>query len=282
MIKSFSTHQTEGTFVEDRIRLRSERKRTVIFLLSLIAILGWTYLFFFSDVFVVSKFEIEGIHTLSRGEVSEAVEDVMRQMRVWPMRNGNIFTLNEQEISNRIKNDLFAEAVTVDKIYPNILRLKIEERQSSLFMVRENRVYQIDRSGFVTRELNDGPERQNVLALMNEPSDSRGDMPPILEIKDQSEIIPGNQYVSEFRILMWLDGVKTLKEEGFGYRNAVLESATSSKLILNMYEPYEVYFDLVDPLKPQIESYYAFIRVKKDEPIGEYVDARIPGKIFYK
>lgn len=280
--KVIQMEKPEGTFVEDRLRTRSARKNTVVGILSAVALVGWAYVFFFSTVFTVQSIEIEGIKTLGRGEVEDVTNNALQKMRIWPFRPKNIFLIDEKKLSSELTDKLFTQYVTVDKKYPNILRLKVKERQSSLVILKGGKFWQIDRNGVIMREIMEDQEKALMQDQINHPIADRSEVLPILEISQDLDPAVGNTYVSDFRVSMWLDTFKSLQDLGFGYRHATVEYATSTKLILNMFEPYDVYIDLMEPIAPQISGLYEFMRVKKDAQIKEYIDARIPGKVYYQ
>lgn len=264
------------------MRVKRSQRRVVVGLLYGTAFLGWLYIFFFSTIFTIQKIEIEGTKTLERGGVEEKAMEAIDNMRVWPFRYRNIFLINEKQLSSELMDTLFAQSVIVDKIYPNILRLKIQERQSSLVIMKEGSFWQIDRNGVITRSIEDASEKAQLEDQISHPVKDPSSVLPILEISHDVDPIVGNTYVTDFRVSLWLDTFKSLQDEGFGYRHALVEYATSTKLILNMFEPYNVYMDLMEPIEPQVKSYYEFKRAKKDAVIHEYIDARIPGKIYYQ
>lgn len=268
--------------MEDRLRIRNTRRTTAIALLSSVALMGWAYIFFFSTIFTVNALEIEGIKTLGRGEVEEEVYQALQKMRVWPFRSENIFFINEKKLSDTLTDKLFTQSVSVDKKYPNILRLNIKERQTSLVILKEGRFWQIDRNGVIMREISESKEKAEIQDQISHPVMDRSSTLPILEISRDVDPSVGHTYVTDFRVSVWLDTFKSLQDMGFGYRNAMVEYATSTKLILNMFEPYDVYLDVMEPIEPQIQSLYEFMRIKKDVKIKEYIDARIPGKVYYQ
>lgn len=282
--KVIQVEKPEGTFVEDRLRTRNTRKNTTLFLLSGVAFIGWIYVFFFSNTFTVQRLEIEGAKELKRGDIEEAADAVFQKMHVWPFREKNIFFIDEKIFTRELTDKLFTQSITVDKKYPNILRLKIKERQSSLVILKEGRFWQIDRNGVIMREIADGQEKVDIQDQINHPVSDRSQVLPILEISHDADPSIGNTYVSDFRVSLWLDTFKSLQELGFGYRHAMIDYATSTKLILKMFEPYDVYMNmsLTEPIEPQVYSLYEFMRIKKDVDIKEYIDARIPGKIYYQ
>lgn len=247
-----------------------------------IAMVGWAYFLFFSEFFVIGVIQVDGGGGLEREEINRVIEEGVEEQRVFPFREGNIFFTDTEKLEAFLKESLFAQSVTVDKKLPNILRLKIEERQTSLILRVGERMYQVDRSGSIMREISPGAERDAILASMDDPSISRSNL-PLLEVRSlDPQPTVGNAYITDTQMQRWLDAMEGLRERGFGYRSASVERATSSKMILRMFEPYDVYIDIMEPLSSQIQSYYEFMRVKKEEKIYEYVDVRVPGKIFYK
>ncbi|MFA5129614.1 MAG: FtsQ-type POTRA domain-containing protein [Patescibacteria group bacterium] len=272
----------EGSFVEAKPRVQTSRKKMTIFFLGIFAVIGWIYILFFSSIFTIQKFEIQGTKQLSRGEVEKAAKDILKQGRAWPIHEGNIFFLNTTDISKTLQDHLFAESVVVDKIYPNVLRLIVKERQSSLILVSGSSMFEIDRKGVATREITSSDERSAIMASTDHPSGS-SPAEPILHISNAPDIMVSNEFVTPERMQGWLDTFQGLSKRGFGFRSAELDMASSTMLVLNMYEPYKVYFDLSSPLNQQLDSYYAFIRSHGSTgDIHEYVDARIPGRLFYK
>jgi hypothetical protein len=283
MINPFKKQKEEGTFVEHRLKSRREKRTAVVLLLAAVAGIGWLYVFFGSAIFVVNRIEISGLERLDRGEVETAVDRIVRNECRWPFRKKNIFLINTDVIARELKEAFFIENAAVDKKYPNILRLNIEERTSSLVLLAENKFYELDRHGAVTDEFID-EEQEAILARINDPALSSDNDAPILKIRNPaSRPVVGSEFMTEFQTTSLLDAFKVLGDLGFGCRNAVFDYATSTKLILNMFEPYEVYFDILEPMEPQIEGYYVFMDVRdKNVPIYEYVDARVPGKIFFR
>lgn len=272
----------EGAFVTDRLHTRSARRKTVVGLLAGMAIVGWIYVFFGSGLFTVSHLRIEGAETADRGEVEALVYELMSEQGNWVWKKRNLITLHTKILEQELKNAFFLENVIVDKIYPNILRLTIQERKSSLILLNQNRFFMLDRRGFITNEIIGDSLKPIMTRLREPPKDAHHDL-SILNIRNASRLVIGEEFVPEERMRTWLNTYEELQDEGFGYRNAILDYTTSTKLVLNMFESYDVYFDLLEPLQPQIESYYVFMRLKDPSiRITSYVDARIPGKVFYK
>lgn len=280
----FERKKQQGTFVEHRLHTKYERRKMTLILLGSFAVTGWVYVLFGSHLFTIQHIRIDGLERLERGEVMAFIDEQIDSQRTWPVRERNIFVIDTEEIICAMEDELFIEKITVDKVYPNILRLNIEERHSSLILFVDESFYEVDHYGIITREIISKEEKESIWQFIyNAPATQKSDT-PILKIRGVSkQPVQGQEFVSEFRSRIWLDTFEVLEDLGFGYRNAVIDYATSSKIVLNMFEPYEVYFDMLEPLEPQINGFYAFMKAKdSNTPIREYVDARVLGKVFYK
>jgi hypothetical protein len=278
----FGSEREEGTFTTIRDKETKSRRFVVLCLLLATAFVGWLYLFFGSGVFRVKSVQAEGLVHLEGGEVQKAALEALDEQGRWPWQWRNILLIDESRLESDLERRLFAEKVTVEKSYPDILRLKVEERQSSLVVIANNELYLVDHMGVGVRRIAD-EEQAQVLARLENPSPTQKTDLPILTVHGTPNFIAGEPFVDTETAQTWLDAFYDLGEAGFGYRNAVLESVSSTKLVLNLFEPYDVYFDLLAPIQPQVTSFYAFLKVKPPATkINEYVDARIPGKIYYK
>lgn len=276
----FKPKPSEGVFVENRLKLRGDRRTSVFYMLGLSAVIGWLYIFLSSGIFDVSEIRVNDLEVLDSITVSNTVYRLMEENggALWGSRN--LLGLNAGELGQDLKDELFLENAIVDKVYPHTLILTFTERQNSLLVMHEGSLYNLDRNGFITEELSE-EEEDLVLTRLTESPDQNSI--PVLHIRETNEIVAGESFITEFRSKAWLDAFQSLQKSGFGYRNAILEYTTSTKLILNMYEPYDVYFDMLESLEPQIASFYTFMKARNQGiPIYSYVDARIPGKIFYR
>lgn len=278
----FHPDRGEGTFADTRAKQVSSRRLTVIMLLLVTAFVGWLYFLFGSGFFRITQIQTGDLTYLNRGEVVAEAEKAMDEQGTWPWQWRNILLLNKEALSKSLERRLYADQVAVEKLYPNILRLKIEERQSSVIVIAGNNLYLVDRKGIGTKRI-ENEDQLAVLDRIAHPSPTAKTDLPILTIRHSPVFTPGDPYVDAETVEHWLDAFNGLSETGFGYRNAVLEEATSTKLVLSLFEPYDVYVDLLAPLKPQIDAFYLFMKSKPaTAKINEYIDVRVPGRIFYK
>jgi hypothetical protein len=272
----------EGTFSSVRHTKTASRRHAVIFILASCAIGGWLYILFASGFFRASKVEVNELVYADRGEVVSAVFDILDRQPSWPWNRRNLFFIDIPGLEQELESKLYAEKVTVDKVYPNILRLTVQERQSSVILIANKEFYLVDRFGIGVERIS-SEEEASVLQRIADPSVTTSRDLSVLTVFGPVAFRPGEALVSEWTVQRWLEAFRALKDASFGYRQAQLDYSTSTKLILDLYEPYDAYFDLLAPMEPQISGFYAFMRAKeKDTVIREYVDVRVPGKVYYK
>ena len=280
--KLFTPTRQEGTFTNVRHKTTHSRRTVVLLLLLATAIIGWLYIFFGSDIFHISRIEIEGMVSLERGQVEREVQEAFDERGKGPWKNVNLLFVDAQDLAAHLEKRLYAEHVTVDKSYPNVLRLKIQERASSLIVIANNEFYLIDHTGVGIKRIST-EEEASILQRVDSPSPAVSEEVPVLRVEDDFVFTPGEQFVDMTTARSWLQAFRDLSDAGFGYRNATLEHPTSTKLVLSLFEPYDVYVDLLAPIRPQIESFYAFSKSKTPAmKITEYVDVRVPGRVYYK
>lgn len=272
----------DGALGAERLVTTTKRRRFVITLLAGVAITGWLYMLFGSGIFRVTLVDPGLISDSDRGEAMRETFAALDAQGRWPWSRRNLLLVDTQSLSRELERRLFADTVAVEKSFPNVLRLKIQERRSSLVLVANNEFYLVDRRGVVSKRFA-YEEEAGILQRISKPSSAGQTQAPILTVREMANPVPGMAVVPERTVQRWLIAFQELSRTGFGYRNAILEYATSTKLVLNMFEPYDVHFDLLTPLEPQIQSYYAFIKAKPPGTIiYAYVDARIPGRIYYR
>ncbi len=277
--RSLHQNRGEGTFAADRKKVRGTRRRVVFLLLGGAAVLGWVYVFFGSGIMDVKRVEIEGLEQLGRGEVMGEVDIFLNEHGFGPWRK-NIVLIDADALADALETKLFAEHVSVDKIWPSLLRLKVEERQSSIVVIANNEFYVIDRNGIAAERITD---EDAILSRISQPSSGPQNDLPILTVRENAVFAQGDPFVDRATVERWLLAFNELQEAGFGYRNAVLEHPSSTKLILNLFEPYDAYFDLLAPMPPQISAFYTFMKGKStDITITSYVDVRVPGRVYSK
>lgn len=137
---------------------------------------------FYTFVTVSSTFEprqisIDGERVLSEAEI---------EMAALSSGSANLVKMNPEEIAENIKSLPYVRSCNVERVFPDTLLIRIEEREPVAALVVDNHLYAIDRQGVVLEELSptetfEGPLITNVAGLEHvEPGDTIG-APPVLD-----------------------------------------------------------------------------------------------------
>jgi hypothetical protein len=270
--------------------------------------MGAIWFFFVSHFWSVQTIEVSGLKELGRGEVESDVYDILDHGSKRPWDQRNLFFINTNSLATKLTEKLFAESVTVEKSYPNVLRLIITERQRRVVYGVNDRLLDIDPHGFITgdeatstagyffdlassKTLADKNHatfiRQSTFVdLMATSTASSTDimMSILSDATSTSENATATtQFVDADLVKAWLQASKTFLASNLRYRLFEVTNPTSDTLKVVTEQGYRIIFDLRQDIGVQLASYQKFLKSKpKDLNITDYIDVRIPGKIFTK
>lgn len=235
-----------------------------------------------SGFYQLDSIEMNDLNTLGKGEVVSTTHQLLARGGWRPWGNANLVFIDAEKLSLVLKDELFAENVTVDKVYPNILRLMIEERQRSVVMDSQGQYLMIDTQGMVAG-LAEGKIKEDVDSRLSAKTLADPKTPPLIVCDLPELAAAGYQVTDSEYVKTWLEAYKALNEAGIKFRYFRLSTPSSDLLKVVSDEGYQVYYDLKTPLNGQIEVYKKFMASKpKGLKISEYIDIRIPGKVYVK
>lgn len=273
---------TVGMYAQSRSIQRGSQRTRVVLLAGAFAIIGWIWLICISGYFDIGEVVIENNQAISAGEIINEIHTALHQTSWRPWRSTNLFFLNTEQLTNELSRRLFVERIEIEKRYPNIVRLKIFERQRKIILVSQERYVYVDAAGLVTEEVSDEALRiaQEQIAAKRFSEDAN---PPVIVMSTDDPLVTGFQVASVENVKKWLETFRTLIARGVKMRFMKIEAPDAHLGRFVSQKGYDIYFDLHQPLEPQITTYLAYINTKpKEDAIHEYLDPRIPGKIFVK
>lgn len=271
-----------GTYTRTRTGLVQSHRRIVVGLVASAAVLTTVWFFFVSGYWSVSTIEVNELKALDRGEVASTTFDILDRGPWKPWDTRSLFFISETDVAAQLRDRLFAESVIVDKVYPNILRLKIQERQRSVVLASKDQLLLVDTSGVVTGEA-DGALEDASRALLTGRSIAQPNHPPVILCELQELVTAGYQVADPDRTKHWLDTYEALQRAGLKFRYVILMEPASRTLRVKLEKGYDLILDLQTSIPAQIDSYKKFeVSQPKNIQIREYVDVRVPGKIFLK
>lgn len=276
----------QGTYVRARDGLERQSRMIASILVGSFFLLALVWFIFVSRYWSISKIEIEGLKELGRGEVESVVFEVLDNSAWKPWDRRSIFFLDEKRIAENIRQKLLAENVVVEKSYPNILRLILTERQRRVVYVIGDQFFDLDTQGHVTGIDQDQGGHINDRLRGKAFADASHPVIVVQSIVDEfatSTVTSTQGLVDADSIRRWIEVNQALIASGLRFKVLRVMQSTARSFNLAVDKGYDVLMDFQTPVEPQIETYKRFIQTKpKNIVITEYVDVRVPGKIYLK
>jgi len=257
--------------------------RITFIFLGLACTIGWLYTIFISDLFLVRHIEATGLVSMDELDVKREVLAILDERGGWrPWSARHIWFIDVDFVEEELKRRLFASQVAVDKSYTGILRLKIEERSNKLILHSRQQYLWVDLQGMITRELTLG-EQKNVQALILGQRQMLPTETPIIHYSVDELLAPGYSVAPSETVKGWITTATELAKGGFLFREIDIETPSSTTARVINDSGYSVLVDMSVPLENQIRAYKAFVESKpKDIKVTEYLDVRVPGRIYVK
>ena len=258
-------------------------RKIVFTLLGVAAIVGWTFILLMSDLFEVNRFEVRGVSMLDPAEVSREAFNTLDARRGWrPWSTRNVLFMNQEKLANDLRERLFAEHVTVDKTHRDVLRLIVEERAKRLVFHSHKQYFWVDLAGVVTDELTLN-ERTSVQARILGHRPTVPTDPPVVHRNLDEQLASGYVIDESQQVRNWVRFSTDLIKGGLLYREFKPPMSPSSSIAYVVApEGYQILIDADIPLKPQLDTYNAFKRAQPKAKVAEYLDIRIPGRVYIK
>lgn len=269
-------------FRDERMGRLHKTKGAIYGLLIGFVICSIFWFIFYSGFFDIKKIEISPLQVLRAEAIEGEVGAYFNGPKKWPWGNKSIFTLDEKNLKKVLMDKFFVENVFVDKSYPNILRLKIIERQRSVVLITKNNMYVVDDYGVVT-DFADATTTSVTRQFLVSPSPVNTPK-EIYVITSVTTTYDKNQaFTDSTTVRKWLVTANKLRDAGIWFKALEIGSGPSEAVSIILKENKNVLFEMDDTLDTQIETLRAFLASKpKLDQIYEYIDVRVPGKVYYK
>lgn len=225
-----------------------------IFYLSILV--GAVYFLFFSQVFEINQIKTSGLSLIDRDSFEK---------ELYQYKHKNLLLLNTLKIRLQLLKQ-YSELTTlkVTKSLPTALEVCVEERKPSLVWRKEGIDYLVDEDGYIILE-GDKDFFQDYLVLYDQSDTQLKENEPVVSseflkfAKTTKRLLDQNKLFQEFEFFL-------------GNSNYELKVVTPG---------FPIFFNTVREAKEQVlalEEVYPEIHKK----VVEYIDLRVPGKVFYK
>lgn len=226
----------------------------IIFMI-FIAIMIWFFLF--SNFFVIKQITVEGLNKKENQEIKNSIISKTQGKNLFSFSSTKTEKSIEEQYSNIAK-------VKVYKSPPDLLKIVIVQRNASLVWQSKNQKYIIDNFGVVYKEY----------------EESAKDLPVIIDERNDSVEIGKKILTSNF--LKFIDGIQQNFEKDLNLQieKIVIKDSVFEILVFSKTGMYMI-FDTTANLDKQILDAKKALEIIKNKKL-EYLDLRVPGKVYYK
>jgi len=167
------------------------KKRNLVKFLKKTITIGFVFLivyfFFFSQFFLIKKIEIEGNKNILSSNIKETINNNIFQSVLGLIPGNNFFLNKNEEIEMALLNKFSEiEAVEVNKKFPNLLKIKITEKNPLIIWCRLGDCYYIDNNGtaFLSAEKKLLPEKDEKFIKITEQLEIEEELEDKLEMSE--------------------------------------------------------------------------------------------------
>lgn len=123
---------------------KRRKRKIIIFIIKWIVLIGITItamiLFLLSPVFNIEKIEVVDYEIIPEATYISLSQITLGQ---------NIYKINEKDIKNNIKQNPYVDDVTIERVLPNVIRLKVVERKPTFMLEIDQNYMYINNQGYM-------------------------------------------------------------------------------------------------------------------------------------
>lgn len=242
-------------------RKKKRRIGIIAFFLFFILIVFGIYYLLFGSYFRISDIKVHGNEDVKSGQILAFILNYLEKDKISP----SYWTINNEYLSDKIKDNFHFKKVDVEKKLPNRLSIKIVERDSKFIISSGDDNYILDEQGVVMRSISEEEieEFSNLLKIIDKTSTASSLKNQMISAKEIVFFYKISNFLSnhELKINFWE------KEEHNG-----LTAILSNNI--------KIYFNTEESINKQLGKLEGII--DKLEGNSEYIDIRFGDKIYYK
>jgi hypothetical protein len=252
-----------------RVSTKFVRIALIIVVVALVAsiygVLFWSRLFRVQEAIVI------GANRVSPDEVSQHVASLLQGFRWGIIPRDALLGVSRQEVTDSVSGlSPVIKSVNVTKELPDLLKVTIEERTPLAIWSAAGQFFFVDERGITYDE------------IMR--SESRDVSLPVIVDERHRATVEQDRVITEESLVF----VRTLfeaisRDAGVGVNFFIAPSRLAPDLIVVTNEGWKIFFDTTKPADLQVATLKEVLQTQvKDRASLQYVDLRIPGRVFVK
>ncbi len=247
---------------------------------SILFLIFW--IVFYSELFTIQRFEVGDLKTLDKTVVQQRIEEYLQKEESWPGKKENLLKVDTKKMEQFLMEQFFVDNIEIQKQYPNILRLIISERQRSVIGVSLTQSFIVDDYGYVL-ETFDAEHTSSVQALLNQIRVYEDVKDTYVWLATSTHFERSDLFANQQIVRGWLNAVRGLRGAGIWFKAIRIDPDIPGLTNVMIQEDIEVILDVEEALEGQIDTLRLYLQTKPDlRKVQEYIDVRIPGRIYFK
>ncbi len=250
---------------------RRKSLRLVYGVLLLIVIALTIYILIFSGSFTIQRVIVVGAENVSDERIEEPVNKE-KENKLWGFLPGNnIFLYNTKRAQTSLLEEIAQiQSAKITRKLPNTLKVYIEEREPVMIWESNRKRYYLDIDGIVSKAITGGSEYDL----------------PVIKDESNQELEPREKVVSAKFAEFVVDLANTFHQEtSIEIGELLTPSPLSREIHIRTSEGWIIYFTSSRTLESQYTKLILVLNndlTKEQRQNLEYIDLRIPDKIFYR
>lgn len=286
-IRDYSKKGFKNPFFQ---RKKKKKKSRLFFLILIIILSGGLYFLNQSTYLQIKNIEISENFLISESEIKNIIDNQLAKKRLLILSQKNILFFNKFQAKKSIKKNYYLKNLKIKKIFPDTLKIIIEEKKSLVIWITDDRNYYLGSEGMVISEVKPQEEiikkegeTQIIKPLVNL---INSDLPIIYDLSNQ-KINIGEKTASQ-KLMDFIINLNKLFKENINAEISFyqIDSPQSREVRLKTVEGWQVYFKITDDLNEiatQVERLRLTLKEKiSDQKNLEYIDLRFGERVYYK
>lgn len=257
--------------ISPRDAKQAQLRQIVFAILASIILIISIYIIVFSEVFQWRTVVIVGTTNISDDRIESVVNNI-GEGRAWGVvPQKNLLFFNIREAQTELRNEISQiGAVQIKRQLPNILKVYVEERDPVIIWETDGRRFYLDLDGVVSKEIVGDPEIS---------------LPTIKDLSNRA-VVPREAVVTHNFVEFIKELIDTFhKETGLDAAEFVTPSPLSREVHVVTSDGWMLYFTSTRTLSSQYKKLLLILNKEltaEQRRNLEYIDLRIPDKIYYK
>jgi cell division septal protein FtsQ len=229
------------------------------------------YFLFYYNYFQIQKIVVVNSKTISDNAIEKNVLASFLVNRFYVFPGRNIFLFNKKQVATNLKKEFSnIDKLSISRIYPNVLKIKIYEKSPKVIWQSKNEIYFTDISGEVfLKAKSDEIEKM--------------DLPKIQDINNKEVVLFEHVlYPKHINFISKLN--EKLPVEGIKISHFEMPAKLADEIHIATNEGWKVYFNTEKDAEAQIANLKLVLadEIKERRSGLDYIDLRIENWVYYK